>query len=150
MKTGEGFPSVSGGSQTGPMIVKESPHVSSSTSGVSPPSGVLGAPSERKPRRGGSKSGKGSSKKGNLVKETSPLKQTEKGDKSSPFLSPLGPGQLMTFESGVKPRGPVSIPTSSLPDLNTSAPSSAFFQQPFTDLQQVQLRAQIFVYGSLM
>ncbi|KAI3468962.1 hypothetical protein Pfo_025625 [Paulownia fortunei] len=56
----------------------------------------------------------------------------------------------MAFESVVKPRGPVSIPTASLPDLNTSAPSSVFFQQPFTDIQQVQLRAQIFVYGSLI
>ncbi|XP_009400640.2 uncharacterized protein LOC103984704 isoform X2 [Musa acuminata AAA Group] len=42
-----------------------------------------------------------------------------------------------------------SVQTSNLPDLNTSAPS-AQFHQPFTDLQQVQLRAQIFVYGSLI
>ena len=40
--------------------------------------------------------------------------------------------------------------TSSLPDLNSSASPSVMFQQPFTDLQQVQLRAQIFVYGALM
>lgn len=133
------------------MVVKEISHVSSSTPGVCAPSGSLRSPSERKSRRGGgSKSGKGSSKKGNLVKENSPLKQTEKGDKSSLLLSSPGTGQLVTFESGVNPRGTVSIPTSSLPDLNTSAPSSVFFQQPFTDLQQVQLRAQIFVYGSLM
>lgn len=38
--------------------------------------------------------------------------------------------------------------TSSIPDLNSS--SSTSFQQSFTDLQQVQLRAQIFVYGALM
>ncbi|KAH6822305.1 hypothetical protein C2S53_020375, partial [Perilla frutescens var. hirtella] len=150
MLTGEGLPASSVSSQTDPILVKETSHVGSSTPGVRPPSGGVGAPSERKSRRGGNRSGKGSLKKGNLVKETSPLQQTEKGDKSSPFLSPLSAGQLMTFESGLKPRGPVSIPTSSLPDLNTSAPSSSFFQQPFTDLQQVQLRAQIFVYGSLI
>lgn len=38
--------------------------------------------------------------------------------------------------------------TSGIPDLNSS--SSTLFQQSFTDLQQVQLRAQIFVYGALM
>ncbi|XP_020587292.1 LOW QUALITY PROTEIN: uncharacterized protein LOC110029371 [Phalaenopsis equestris] len=37
--------------------------------------------------------------------------------------------------------------TSSIPDLNSS---STLFQQSFTDLQQVQLRAQIFVYGALI
>ncbi|KAL8539731.1 hypothetical protein ACS0TY_001371 [Phlomoides rotata] len=149
--TGESFPSVSSGSQMEQMVVKETSHVSSSTPGVCPPSGSLRSPVERKSRRGcGNKSGKGSSKKGNLVKEIFPLKQTEKGDKSPLLLSSSGTGQLMAFESGVKPRGAVSIPTSSLPDLNTSAPSSVFFQQPFTDLQQVQLRAQIFVYGSLI
>ncbi|URE05726.1 CCT motif [Musa troglodytarum] len=41
------------------------------------------------------------------------------------------------------------IQTSNLPDLNTSVPS-ALLHQPFTDLQQIQLRAQIFVYGSLI
>ncbi|WOL06241.1 hypothetical protein Cni_G14973 [Canna indica] len=41
-----------------------------------------------------------------------------------------------------------NIQTSNLPDLNTSAP--LLFHQPFTDSQQVQLRAQIFVYGSLI
>ncbi|KAL0324487.1 UNVERIFIED_CONTAM: hypothetical protein Scaly_2415800 [Sesamum calycinum] len=148
--TGEGSPSISGSSQTDPRIVKEISHVSSLTPGVCSPSGSLGGASQRKARRGSTKSGKGNARKGNQVKETTPLKQTEKGDKSSQFLSPPGAGQLVTFESVVKPRGTVSIPTSSLPDLNTSAPSSGFFQQPFTDLQQVQLRAQIFVYGSLI
>ncbi|XP_011081268.1 uncharacterized protein LOC105164342 isoform X3 [Sesamum indicum] len=148
--TGEGSPSTSGSSQTDPRIMKEISHVSSLTPGVCSPSGSLGGPSQRKTRRGSTKPGKGNARKGNQVKETTPLKQTEKGDKSSQFLSPPGAGQLVTFESVVKPRGTVSIPTSSLPDLNTSAPLSGFFQQPFTDLQQVQLRAQIFVYGSLI
>ncbi|XP_047948365.1 uncharacterized protein LOC125194276 isoform X3 [Salvia hispanica] len=150
MPTGEGLPEAAVCSQTNPIVVKETSHVGSSTPGVCPPSGGVGATSERKSRRGGSRSGKGSLKKGNLAKETSALKQTEKGEKSSPFMSPSAAGKLMVFESGVKPRGHVTIPTSSMPDLNTSAPSSSFFQQPFTDLQQVQLRAQIFVYGSLI
>lgn len=114
---------------------------------VCPPSG---GPTERKARRGSSKSGRPNVKRGNQVKETTPLRPPEKGSKSSQLLSPLGAGQLMAFESVLKPRGAVSIPSCPLPDLNTSTPSSAFFQQPFTDLQQVQLRAQIFVYGSLM
>ncbi|KAL3647299.1 hypothetical protein CASFOL_008267 [Castilleja foliolosa] len=143
--TGEGSPS-SSSSQTDPVEVKEGSHVSSLTT----PSGGVRSSSERKPKRSSSKSGKASANKGNLVKEKTPLRQTVKWDKSSQFLSPLGAGQLVTFESTVKPRGPVSIPTSSLPDLNTSAPTTAFFQQPFTDLQQLQLRAQIFVYGSLI
>lgn len=40
---------------------------------------------------------------------------------------------------------------SALPDLNaTVVPASVLFQQPFSDSQQVQLRAQILVYGSLI
>eukprot|EP01018_Ginkgo_biloba_P001781 Gb_15039 [translate_table: standard] len=43
------------------------------------------------------------------------------------------------------------VQTSTLPDLNaTVVPASLLFQQPFTDSQQVQLRAQILVYGSLI
>ncbi|RYR58694.1 hypothetical protein Ahy_A05g024579 isoform C [Arachis hypogaea] len=49
-----------------------------------------------------------------------------------------------------KPFALVNPSTSSLPDLNTSASPPVLFQQPFTDLQQVQLRAQIFVYGALI
>ncbi|KAJ6813983.1 uncharacterized protein M6B38_139605 [Iris pallida] len=42
------------------------------------------------------------------------------------------------------------VQTSGLPDLNSSVASTTLFYQPFTDIQQVQLRAQIFVYGSLI
>lgn len=49
-----------------------------------------------------------------------------------------------TMKSSCSP----NVQTSNLPDISTSAAS--LFHQPFTDLQQVQLRAQIFVYGSLM
>ncbi|KAI3925118.1 hypothetical protein MKW98_009768 [Papaver atlanticum] len=44
---------------------------------------------------------------------------------------------------------PSPVITSTLQDLGTSTPTSALFLHPFTDLQQVQLRAQIFIYGSL-
>ncbi|KAL3818221.1 hypothetical protein ACJIZ3_004126 [Penstemon smallii] len=147
--TQEGSPSVPSSSQKDMMIVKEISHGSSLSlsTGVQSSGGVK-IPSERKARRGSGKYGNVSAKKGNLLKGTTPLQQKDSGDKSS--LSPQGAGQLMTVEHAVKPRGAVSIPTSSLPDLNTSAPSSAVFQQPFMDLQQVQLRAQIFVYGSLI
>lgn len=122
--------------------------------------GAKGTP-ERKTRRGSGKAtARESAKKGNHVKETTPVRQSERIDKSVMFMRSPVTGQLVQFEelkpcgdverSGTKPCGVLAIPTSNLPDLNTSVSPVAFFQQPFTDLQQVQLRAQIFVYGSLM
>ncbi|XP_031271230.1 uncharacterized protein LOC116129639 [Pistacia vera] len=116
--------------------------------------------SERKTRRASNKGmGKDGAKKGNAVKDTTPLRQSEKGDKTNNVsLSPSGIGQLVQSSelqhyghvdsSIMKPFGVLATSASTLPDLNTS--SSAVFQQPFTDLQQVQLRAQIFVYGALI
>ncbi|XP_042435257.1 uncharacterized protein LOC122021230 isoform X1 [Zingiber officinale] len=52
--------------------------------------------------------------------------------------------QQCTMKSSCSP----NVQTSNLPDMSTSA--TPLFHQPFTDLQQVQLRAQIFVYGSLI
>lgn len=52
-------------------------------------------------------------------------------------------------EFSIKTSSSVAFQTSIIPDLNSSS-SLALFHQPFTDFQQVQLRAQIFVYGSLM
>ncbi|KAJ0105601.1 hypothetical protein Patl1_18472 [Pistacia atlantica] len=116
--------------------------------------------SERKTRRASNKGmGKDGAKKGNAVKDTTPLRQSEKGDKTNNVsLSPSGIGQLVQSSelqhyghvdsSSMKPFGVLATSASTLPDLNTS--SSAVFQQPFTDLQQVQLRAQIFVYGALI
>eukprot|EP01018_Ginkgo_biloba_P018815 Gb_04223 [translate_table: standard] len=48
---------------------------------------------------------------------------------------------------GPKCHPPTSVQTRTLPDLNTKA---APLQQPFTDSQQLQLRAQILAYGSLI
>ncbi|KAA8522217.1 hypothetical protein F0562_012890 [Nyssa sinensis] len=155
-------PSTSGMGQMDPKTVPEisrgsprAPH------GENSHVGSKGTP-ERKTRRvSGKATGKENAKRGNHVKESTSARQTERGDK--PFnvsMSPSGIGQLVQFEglkphgnverSGTKPCGFITIPTSNLPDLNTSTPPTALFQQPFTDLQQMQLRAQIFVYGSLI
>ncbi|XAR54941.1 hypothetical protein NMG60_11030288 [Bertholletia excelsa] len=118
--------------------------------------GSKSTPQRKTRRASGRSSGKVNAKKANVEKETTPVRQSERGDKS---YSSSGTSQVL-FE-GLKPHGTVehsgavlhsvvSVPTSNSPDLTTSAPVSVLFQQPFTDLQQVQLRAQIFVYGSLI
>ncbi|KAL6979753.1 hypothetical protein U1Q18_021408 [Sarracenia purpurea var. burkii] len=123
--------------------------------------GSKGTPELKTRRASGRRTGKESAKRGNHMKETTPVRQSERSDKScSVSVSLTGTGQFVQFEglrsfgnverSGTIPSGVVSTPISNLPDLNTSVPPSALFQQPFTDLQQVQLRAQIFVYGSLI
>ncbi|XP_017234769.1 uncharacterized protein LOC108208756 isoform X2 [Daucus carota subsp. sativus] len=115
---------------------------------------------ERKTRRASSKATVRSAKKGNSVKEVTSGSQLDKVDKSPVSIHTPRTGQSVQFKdlkpcsdvarSGTKPLAFLPIPTSNLLDLNTSVPSAAYFQQPFTDLQQVQLRAQIFVYGSLI
>lgn len=115
--------------------------------------------SERKPRRApGKSSTKETPKKGKPVKESSSSRYAEKGDTTShlPLNSAgiLQPSEMKQYGQGecnnMKSFGVLSTSMSTLPDLNTQVSSSAAFQQPFTDLQQVQLRAQIFVYGALM
>ncbi|KAI3957601.1 hypothetical protein MKW92_027765 [Papaver armeniacum] len=59
--------------------------------------------------------------------------------------------EMRPFVGSSTEPGPVTTSnTSSLQDMNTSTPISALLQKPFSVLQQVQLRAQIFVYGSLI
>ncbi|THG17250.1 hypothetical protein TEA_015006 [Camellia sinensis var. sinensis] len=112
--------------------------------------GSKGTPERKTRRASGRATGKENAKKG---KETTAVRLSERGDKSGSLSgSPARTGQVVQFE-GLKPYGNVgvvSIPTCNLPDLNSSALPSPLFQQPFTDVQQVQLRAQIFVYGSLI
>ncbi|XP_074326171.1 protein SWOLLEN 1 isoform X5 [Apium graveolens] len=120
---------------------------------------VKGTP-DRKTRRASGKASVRSAKKGSNVKESTPGRQSNKEDKSPAHVHGPRTGQPVQFKelkpcgdvakSGGKPLAFIPIPTSNLPDLNTSVPKAAVFQQPFTDLQQVQLRAQIFVYGSLI
>lgn len=115
---------------------------------------------ERKPRRASNKTaGKDTSRKGS--KSKTPVRQQEKGDRSnSVSLSPSPGFQLMQSNEvqqyghidsiRTKPFSLLNASTSSLPDLNSSVSPPVLFQQPFLDIQQVQLRAQIFVYGALM
>ncbi|CAH9096073.1 unnamed protein product [Cuscuta epithymum] len=120
---------------------------------TTPSSGAKGG-SEHKIRRRSCKPGREISKKGNQVKET-PVILSERVDKSRVHLGSSVSGQSVQVEagsvqrSGTKISNVDSISTSILPDLNSST-TPVPFQQPFTDLQQVQLRAQIFVYGSLI
>ncbi|GAV72838.1 Agenet domain-containing protein [Cephalotus follicularis] len=152
----EGSPSTPCLGQLDPNTLLDTSHGSIQVSGREAVRGK--ASSDRKPRRTSAKAaGKESSKKGNSVKDLTPMivRQSEKSDKTSIVsLSPSGICQLVQSNemqlSSLKPIGVLTPSTSSLPDLNSSVSSSALFQQPFTDLQQVQLRAQIFVYGALI
>ncbi|KAK4800751.1 hypothetical protein SAY86_021238 [Trapa natans] len=117
---------------------------------------------DRKSRRPSTKSaGRESTKKGDLGKDAHPVKQSEQPGKSSDVpLVPSGIFQLQQNDMlhsrqkeghGISPIGStLSTFASSLPDLNSSAFPLMVFQQPFNDQQQVQLRAQILVYGSLI
>ncbi|XP_058086710.1 uncharacterized protein LOC131233892 [Magnolia sinica] len=111
----------------------------------------------------GSATERGSSKHRKPAKEASYQKQTIERDGKSCGASakPVGTtGGTMQGEamrqyayiegSGTKTSGVQTVQTSGLPDLNSSASPVRLFHQPFTDPQQVQLRAQIFVYGSLI
>ena len=160
LKIVEGSPSTSSVGQMDPKKVLKLSHRSSQAPDGEIAQGGSKATPERKTRRASRSTGKESVKRGKH-KETTPSRQTERGDSSCSVSASLaGTGQFVQFEglrplgkvesSGTIPCGVVSMPTSNFPDLNTSTPPSALFQQPFTDLQQVQLRAQIFVYGSLM
>ncbi|GAB2274180.1 hypothetical protein Dimus_008948 [Dionaea muscipula] len=120
--------------------------------------------SERKSRRG---SAKATSKENKINQvETIPKKSKVKEDEfcDSPMrpgggspnakfadMQPFGRTELNNTAFS----GAIAIPTSNLPDLNSStlnnlAIQAATFHQPFTDMQQFQLRAQILVYGSLI
>lgn len=114
--------------------------------------------SERKPRRTSKSVGKETSRKGTSVKGATPFQQFQSGGKTN-AVNQSSACPIQITQSTEKPQslqspalkafGTLSTPTASLPDLN-SAVLSSILRRPFTDLQQVQLRAQIFVYGALM
>ncbi|XP_061368295.1 uncharacterized protein LOC133311286 isoform X2 [Gastrolobium bilobum] len=158
----EGSPSTSG---LGPSKIKNVGNISHGSPQISDGEVALSgskATPQRKTRRSSTKTaGKESSRKGSHVKDTTLARQSERRDKSTKVsLSPSPSFQLMQSnevqqyghsDSNInKPFALVNTSTSILPDLNTSASPSILFHQPFTDLQQVQLRAQIFVYGALI
>ncbi|KAI3986449.1 hypothetical protein MKX01_037731 [Papaver californicum] len=156
-------PIMSSFSQTDPNIIQDTSFANTRTSGVK---------SERRRSRADGKARSGSgkvvdrvaAKEGKTLEEVTPRKQIKgRGGSSLGTVSPSSFGivnrvapaeEMRPFgfieSSNTKPSPVLMGHTSSLPDLNTSIPTSALFQQPFTDSQQVQLRAQIFVYGSLI
>lgn len=115
-----------------------------------------------KSKRASGRSSKRMSSSTVAAKETSQRKQMMESNKSPLSALPIAEFTSNTKHLKEKQQHPTtessrikasSSPvgeTSSLPDLNTSISSAALTHQPFTDSQQVQLRAQIFVYGSLM
>ncbi|RZC53427.1 hypothetical protein C5167_012293 [Papaver somniferum] len=155
-------PIMSSFSQTDPNIIQDISFANTQTPGVK---------SERRRSRADGKARSGSgkvvdrvaAKEGKTIEEMTPRKQIKGRGSSSGTLSPSSFGivnhvapaeEMRPFGfidgSNTKPSPVLMGHTSSLPDLNTSIPTSTLFQQPFTDSQQVQLRAQIFVYGSLI
>ncbi|CAI0413233.1 unnamed protein product [Linum tenue] len=151
----DGSPSTSGLVQLDAKVVQDLSHQSPKVSDITVRQSAPKVNSERKPRRSRA-TGKESAKRGRTTKVTTPAK-VERGNNAN--IPPGSPGlghnvysnEMQLFghidSSGVKPFVGTSIP--GLPDLNSSA-TTTLFQQPFTDTQQVQLRAQIFVYGSLI
>ncbi|KAJ6389236.1 hypothetical protein OIU77_027552 [Salix suchowensis] len=152
-------PSASGLVQIDPKIAQDPSHGSPKGCDVAVRTGSKGT-SERKTRRSSGKAlGKESARKGNPTKETASVR-LEKGEKMSNVSpGPTGISQHVQLNemqcyghvdsSTMKPFVLASS-TSNLPDLNSSVSPSLMFHQPFTDMQQVQLRAQIFVYGALI
>lgn len=113
---------------------------------------------ERKPRRTSKSAGKETSRKGSSVKGATHFQHFQSGGKTN-AVNQSSACSIQITQSTEKQQslqtpalnafGTLSAPTASLPDLNSSALTS-ILRRPFTDLQQVQLRAQIFVYGALM
>jgi hypothetical protein len=107
-----------------------------------PPSGSKG--NERKPRK--KSVGTETAEKCIRMKEKTPTRRSQKVGKSYPLLTPPAT-EYATPVSNTPPGGVTPIVTSNLPDVNNS---TSIFHHSFTDYQQVQLRAQILVYGSLL
>ncbi|PWA57180.1 Agenet-like domain-containing protein [Artemisia annua] len=105
-----------------------------------------------KPRR--KSAARETAKKDNHLKEKTPRRRAGAVDKSPAGHVKSPSGHVIRIEetkesvksSSSKSAG-APISTSNLPDLNNL---TSQFQQSFTDNQQVQLRAQILVYGSLI
>ncbi|XP_076909636.1 protein SWOLLEN 1-like [Bidens hawaiensis] len=112
-------------------------------SGLTSQTGVKGK-TDRKPRR--KSVGKESAKKGTPL-----ARDLVRGEITPVLLTPPATSQVTRFEevkyheNATKPGAVLQPPK--IPDLNNS---TSMFQKPFTDNQQVQLRAQILVYGSLI
>ncbi|KAL2348165.1 hypothetical protein Fmac_002165 [Flemingia macrophylla] len=156
----EGSPSTSGPSPSKPNTVINISHGKQQISDLEVTQSATKATPERKTRRMSKKSaGKESSRRGRHAKDTTPARQSNRSDKTAKASLSSSPGFQMMQSNEVQQYGNVdsnksfalvNTSTSGLPDLNSSASPPVLFHQPFTDLQQVQLRAQIFVYGALI
>ncbi|KAF9685410.1 hypothetical protein SADUNF_Sadunf03G0051700 [Salix dunnii] len=153
-------PSAPGLVQIDPKIAQDPSHGSPKGCDVATVRTGSKGTSERKTRRSSGKAlGKESARKGNPTKETASVR-LEKGEKmSNVSTGPSGISQHVQsnemqcyghVDSSTMKPFVLATSTSNLPDLNSSVSSSLMFHQPFTDMQQVQLRAQIFVYGALI
>ncbi|XP_022951115.1 uncharacterized protein LOC111454034 isoform X2 [Cucurbita moschata] len=155
-----GPPSSSGLSKLDVKNAQEISHGSPQVSEVKVARGRSKGTSERKNRRASAKgSGKESSAKGSHMKKSEKLEQSKSTPMRNPGIFQLAQSNEIQHHghvesSGAKPFVFIGASASSIPDLNNSLKNSAspspMFLQPFTDLQQVQLRAQIFVYGALI
>ncbi|XP_010264342.1 PREDICTED: uncharacterized protein LOC104602374 isoform X2 [Nelumbo nucifera] len=130
-QTVEGSPSTSSLGPIDPKLQGTNRGSHRASDGETPRASSKGTSDHKRRRASGKGTDKEASKEGKSLKD--PLRQAKDRGGSSCSVSPTSCGTV----------GQV------VQDLNTSASSSSF-QQPFTDLQQVQLRAQIFVYGSLI
>ncbi|XP_022736145.1 uncharacterized protein LOC111289397 isoform X2 [Durio zibethinus] len=130
----EGTPSTSGISKMDAMPAQEACHANLQASERENVRGGSKGTSERKTRRAGAKSTrKEAAKKGSAAKEMTLARQSERSDRTSNVsLSSAGIGHLVQSNE-MQHYGHMEV-----------------FHQPFIDLQQVQLRAQIFVYGALI
>ncbi|XVE57637.1 hypothetical protein DITRI_Ditri04bG0106000 [Diplodiscus trichospermus] len=129
---GEGTPSTSRLSKVAAKAANEVSHANLQASERRSVRGGSKGTSERKTRRVvGKSAGKEAAKKGVAAKETTPARQLERSDRTS-NVSRAGMSQPVQSNE-VQHYGHMEA-----------------FQQSFTDLQQVQLRAQIFVYGALI
>ncbi|XP_038995867.1 uncharacterized protein LOC120120262 [Hibiscus syriacus] len=135
LKAMEGAPSTSGLSITRPMAAQETSRANPQVTKRENVHGGSKGTSERKPRQAGGKSaGKEAARKRNTAKETTPARQSERSDRTSSVSpSSAGTGQLVQSN-----------------EIQHYGHIEGVFHQPFTDLQQVQLCAQIFVYGALI
>lgn len=162
-KTAKESPTVPGPCQTDPEIFPETPYGRHQISGDLKAYGTdKGIGVDKTGLVSGSAANRTVSTGRKRAKETPRPKRTNESDGSpcSASLNSDGTMSRPTHAEGITKCSRIEgkntkascVPTiqaSSLPDLNTSA-APMMLHQPFTILQQRQLRAQIFVYGSLM
>ncbi|XP_058104430.1 uncharacterized protein LOC131248260 isoform X2 [Magnolia sinica] len=162
-QTGEGSPTTPVLCQASSVNLQETSHGSRKVSDEQRVRRGTKGKGKDKTRLADSATERGTATGGKPAKETSRPKQTVEKDVNQSSASAYSNGTInramqveerrqYAYVDGSSTRSS-SVPTiqaPGLPDLNTSASSQILCHQPFTDSQQVQLRAQIFVYGSLI